>query len=768
MGPCTPGDNPALPCSNNDLSNIVLCPLQTPGLGFSGASKMSSPTVQGILSDDARFYDLAAMLPKLAEALPGGDETLIRISDARRLRYLDHTSQRQRKESTMDVLIEQTSTPAMFCYQPLEGELAFRLLVLHPGEFLDPLSGTLEHDVVRKKSNASSFYPRDVKYDAISYAWNSNVKSSSILLDGQKAMITESLFNALVRFRRSDRDRRVWADALCINQEDSKERAAQVTLMPEIYTYAAKTLVYLGEHTDHSELVPKFVDSVIKLDIGRIRQTQPNPNTTHASALNLPAKDDPAWEAIVRFFCRPWFSRVWVVQEVILARDARFYCGDWELSWWQMAEMGSRFDECRRSSSADFRDADLLQAQQGAVSIALMHGFQHTRSVVAERLADLEAAISSPLPPPKPRFDLEPQVLARRNSVIGSFKKYPKLFPEFKTMALGSDSIKAPTTPILKLLGVFSSHDASVPRDKLFALVGLAGDVTLNVFPPNYEESERETNARFSRVLIQKGQGMDVLYHATKSAIEPDMGFYPSWSPYWTVPQSMQLRHWLSLGWAYLSHPGGFGAPTAPVDAVMLDEYSPDLLRVRSFRLDNLQGSNCIARVDLTDFKMEAFAERCHKYFEDIEQVLNGKSYFTGESWEEVQCRTLVADRGFERGSRISENLADYIKVKQELPNFTTPGARPSLNGSGWLGSWLKLAPQYAVCRTSKGYAGLVPYVTSEGDEIVMLEGSDLPFVLRPTPFPGYFHFIGGCYIHGLMKGEAWKHVAERKNILLI
>ena len=77
--------------------------------------------------------------------------------------------------------------------------------------------------------------------------------------------------------------------------------------------------------------------------------------------------------------------------------------------------------------------------------------------------------------------------------------------------------------------------------------------------------------------------------------------------------------------------------------------------------------------------------------------------------------------------------------------------------------------PHYASCKTSRGYVGLVPEATSANDEVFMLLGSDLLFALRPIQgLPGYYRFIGGCYMHGLMKGNAWKRVQAPTDIFLL
>jgi hypothetical protein len=77
--------------------------------------------------------------------------------------------------------------------------------------------------------------------------------------------------------------------------------------------------------------------------------------------------------------------------------------------------------------------------------------------------------------------------------------------------------------------------------------------------------------------------------------------------------------------------------------------------------------------------------------------------------------------------------------------------------------------PEYALCKTTKGYAGLIPQATSVIDEIFTFQGLDLSFVLRPLrTLPGYYRFVGGSHIHGLMKGEAWKLEQRRSEIFLL
>lgn len=89
-----------------------------------------------------------------------------------------------------------------------------------------------------------------LEYEAISYVWGDPAKPRSIVCDGQVLAITESIFTALKRFRHVDRVRILWADAICINQENDKEKSTQVTLMHDVYRKSACTLIWLGHEDD--------------------------------------------------------------------------------------------------------------------------------------------------------------------------------------------------------------------------------------------------------------------------------------------------------------------------------------------------------------------------------------------------------------------------------------------------------------------------------------------------------------------------------------
>jgi hypothetical protein len=129
-------------------------------------------------------------------------------------------------------------------YNPLEDDESIRILVLAPGKTDDSLKGKLE--VVNIDAAGS--------YEPISYAWSEpgppNRRYEIFIGDGDNERILKlrggSIFAALSRLRLPDRSRRVWADQICINQENSFERSQQVQFMNKIYKNASHVLVWLG------------------------------------------------------------------------------------------------------------------------------------------------------------------------------------------------------------------------------------------------------------------------------------------------------------------------------------------------------------------------------------------------------------------------------------------------------------------------------------------------------------------------------------------
>ncbi|EME82456.1 uncharacterized protein MYCFIDRAFT_124702, partial [Pseudocercospora fijiensis CIRAD86] len=117
-----------------------------------------------------------------------------------------------------------------------------RILRLAPAaELDDDLRGELE---VRS-------FKRLPPYEALSYTWQPPFEGQTLPDDviwffGYPLPITGNLSNGLRRVRREDKERVLWVDAICIDQDDSRERNHQAHMMAEIYSKAVRVLAWLG------------------------------------------------------------------------------------------------------------------------------------------------------------------------------------------------------------------------------------------------------------------------------------------------------------------------------------------------------------------------------------------------------------------------------------------------------------------------------------------------------------------------------------------
>ncbi|TVY39650.1 Heterokaryon incompatibility protein 6,OR allele [Lachnellula subtilissima] len=118
-------------------------------------------------------------------------------------------------------------------------------------------------------------------HEAISYAWGEPIFSREILVDGGlKLGITSSLEDALqrtcwdnLRRGRLSLTRILWADAICINQQDVDERSQQVQLMREIYQDASQVLVWLGHGGPEVQIAMNLIDKIMILLVEEREQT---------------------------------------------------------------------------------------------------------------------------------------------------------------------------------------------------------------------------------------------------------------------------------------------------------------------------------------------------------------------------------------------------------------------------------------------------------------------------------------------------------------
>ena len=170
------------------------------------------------------------------------------------------------------------------------------------------------------------------KYIALSYVWGSNDNKRQIRCDQSPLAVTRNLHEGLLALRDVlSGGGYGWADAICINQANSKEKSDQVLQMDRIFGGAETVLASLGAHVNNSELVfarASIVEELLNSLEGAASQHRPQLQS------QVDREFSPQfWHALIQIPQLPWFGRLWTYQEAALARSLLLYCGIDTITW---------------------------------------------------------------------------------------------------------------------------------------------------------------------------------------------------------------------------------------------------------------------------------------------------------------------------------------------------------------------------------------------------------------------------------------------------
>ncbi|KAK5328650.1 hypothetical protein LTR93_002435 [Exophiala xenobiotica] len=205
----------------------------------------------------------------------------------------------------------------LFSHEPLEHTDSLRLARVMKREF--PTEGPGARFELEVRHFQLSGRP---PFSALSYCWGMERKKKVTFVNGQKYWVQWNLAAFLEQSASSAMTDWLWIDAICINQENPRERAHQVNLMGQIYSEANLVRVWLGTG---STIINHFLAWVFDQNLGEDRPSLPNASAQQMSE-GLPL-------GFVKFLDIEYWQRAWIVQEILLARDIRLYCGTYSFPW---------------------------------------------------------------------------------------------------------------------------------------------------------------------------------------------------------------------------------------------------------------------------------------------------------------------------------------------------------------------------------------------------------------------------------------------------
>lgn len=217
-----------------------------------------------------------------------------------------------------------------------------RLLVLHP-----PMNGLDELNIELVPVSFSDLGTK-YQYEALSYHWGGEQGLRTVYVRSaqeartmdkgavdlttphtlrgvankvlvKKMWLKTNLYAALRRLRMPARPVVLWVDAICIDQDNAKEKDDQVARMVEIYSRASRVVIWLGDEDDRSRSAMKFIQDIVRVD--------------NLDGLVADHKTIKSWSDLVFLMQNPWFSRRWVIQEMAYAKAATVHLAELALPW---------------------------------------------------------------------------------------------------------------------------------------------------------------------------------------------------------------------------------------------------------------------------------------------------------------------------------------------------------------------------------------------------------------------------------------------------
>ncbi|KAM0135480.1 hypothetical protein ACHAP3_005065 [Botrytis cinerea] len=204
---------------------------------------------------------------------------------------------------------------------PLDSD-SIRLLGLMPDKDLTSPIHCRLHDYSLRESDRGIHL-----YEALSYVWGSLENLKVVYVNNRSLSVTANLYAALLHLRDRNFERIIWVDSICINQEDNTEKSHQIQLMAKIFGLANRVIVYLGEAADDSDQALESIRVAAEDESAEDESVEVESTRGESPEAESEGINETSQRGILKLLKRPWFQRIWVLQEVGFAQQILIMCG---------------------------------------------------------------------------------------------------------------------------------------------------------------------------------------------------------------------------------------------------------------------------------------------------------------------------------------------------------------------------------------------------------------------------------------------------------
>ncbi|KAJ8132135.1 hypothetical protein O1611_g1485 [Lasiodiplodia mahajangana] len=609
--------------------------------------------------------------------------------------------------------------------------------------------------------------------EALSYTWGDPDKVTEITIGQSKCQVTVNLSHALRHLRFLSTPRILWVDAVCINQRDTEEKTQQVTMMGDIYLAASQVLTWIGEPSIDSNSVPnkvgkpqsspqepEKVEWYTDNDIPLMRQFFTNEQTfddwpvigalsiltllAHGAHLNtLPFFQDPRYpdfnigiypselwqkssKALNALLESPYWSRVWIVQEMVLGHRVLIHYGRHVLPL-------QLFIDAEKSMREHY------------------HGccYEHCAALANNKWSYLYGILKN-------------LSTIRYISRMRASRAMNNELALFDTVLGGVDFRKA-----------------TDPRDQVYGLLGLVSEQTKDdLLRPDYSLSVSKVYSRACCKIMQNSKNLQLLSYADR---QTSVDSLPSWCHDFDASSPFNPNPYY---WDFFSACSGerFSAELHHDAELHVVGYRLDIIT----DITEARTPESLSVASLSRWIDDSLRLALKKCVTKDEAYLHNPQIHI----EEAFARTVIGDTVTCSDGSTRRAVVDDIElfyrwdewVRGNIPAHTRDWAArecpPAFHEISK--SFLDRTQSRKLFITEDGRMGTgVATVFGQekqvlvGDHVFLLQGSNLPVILRPlmsnsdeeipaessataavSSTPRYA-FVGTAYIHGIMDGEA-------------
>lgn len=589
------------------------------------------------------------------------------------------------------------------------------------------------------------------EFIALSYTWGNSLHRTPINVNGHEIQVLSNLhtFLKLVPSLPDFSPKTWWwIDSICMNQKDEVEKSAQMKIMGKIYSQAYETIVWLGSEIEDTPETPGDCKNAVR-DLHRLSDSlssEGNQEKKQSKKLQKLREEDSGldWKSLKCLLMRPWWRRVWTLQEFLISNHVRFFCGAKSISRRKMmkaiyaAWICKAWDQHLLDKSAFYagwnrrRMNQWFSKREGEIGLVAMMAYVGDSGATDERdrvysllgIArdrDLVRIVD-------PEFTVEDVF----RQLVGSFfdkygcldiicyshvfknsaelselrekKRLPSWIPDWKVHVEG------------KVMPVMASQGSNPGTGNFRPVWALDTDLMYRASKgrdPTYQISNDGQILTCSGIVLDIIDGLGGSKYNDTGELERNLPLIQ--------PTSSKNANPL------LSDPS-ISDPTNEVEIILRS-------LVRCLTLD--RADRYLSEHLPETHYLEALKSLCEAYFHDPNQK-DIPRYF--RSWIETNEELLILGRPLK--SYCNEAISVFHSLKTESTEKLGGRVKDTIS---------TMARRLAI--TEKGRLGMAPSRAQKGDSVMVLYGCNIPVLLRDRG--GKFEFVGECYVDGFMDGEA-------------